>query len=255
MVQDGQSKRTLGNVGAQLLLSACMLLVPPLLMVAGVMHLGSSSEDAGPQVEAKRADKRPELSASLALASTELHPAISERRSVVEGPAASTQKQVEKDSTRYEGPVTVGDRGEQSPTVDVKNPRTAVVADLSSKVPEQFAAERRRSPARSAAFNLPDAVAAVEEAQPASRPGTNENGNWVVQLSAQRTEEEAQAAFRAAQAKYATLAGHQVLIRKKDQGGRGVFYAAQVGPLTRDEANGLCNRIKSGGGNCFIQAN
>jgi SPOR domain len=46
-----------------------------------------------------------------------------------------------------------------------------------------------------------------------------------------------------------------VLIRKKDQGGRGVFYAAQVGPLTRDEANGLCNRIKSGGGNCFIQAN
>ena len=249
MVQDGQSKRTLGNVGAQLLLSACVLLVPPLLMVAGVMHLGSSSEDAGRQVEAERADKRPELSASSALASTEPHPAISERRSVAEGPAASTQKQIEKDSTRYEGPVT----GEQSPTVDVKNLRTAVVADLSSKVPEQFAAERRRSPAGSATRDLPGTVAAIEDGQPASHP--NESGNWVVQLSAQRTEEEAQAAFRAAQAKYATLAGHQVLIRKKDQGGRGVFYAAQVGPLTRDEANGLCNRIKSGGGNCFIQAN
>jgi len=253
MVQGGQSKRTLGNVCAQLLLSACVLLVPPLLMVVGVMHLGSSPKEAGQQVDAERADKRPELSASLALASTEPHPAISERRSVAEGPAASTQKQVEKDSTRYEGPVTAGDGGEQSPTVDVKNPRTAIVADLSSKVPEQFAAERRRSPARSATRDLPGTVAAIEEAQPASHP--NESGNWVVQLSAQRTEEEAQAAFRAAQAKYATLAGHQVLIRKKDQGGRGVFYAAQVGPLSRDEANGLCNRIKSGGGNCFIQAN
>jgi cell division septation protein DedD len=115
--------------------------------------------------------------------------------------------------------------------------------------------ERRRSPARSATFHLPDTAAAVEEAQPASRPETNESGNWVVQLSAQRTEEDAQSAFRAAQAKYAMLAGYQMLIRKKDQGGRGVFYAAQVGPLARDEANGLCSRIKSAGGKCFTLEN
>jgi sporulation related protein len=159
--------------------------------------------------------------------------------------------QVVKDSTRFEVPVTVGDGNE--PTADVKNPQTSVVADLSSKVPEQLQAERHRPPAHSATRDLPGTVAAIEETQPASHP--SESGNWVVQLSAQRTEEEAQAAFRAAQAKYATLAGHQVLIRKKDQGGRGVFYAAQVGPLARDEAVGLCNRIKSAGGSCFIQAN
>ena len=249
MAHDGQSKRTLGNVFAQLLLSACVLLVPPLLMVASVMRLNSSPEGAGQQVDAERADKRPELAASLAPA--RVGQVISERRSVVEEPAASTQTQVVKDSTRFEDPVTVGDGSE--PTADVKKPQTAVVADLSSKVPEQLPADKRRSPARSATPYLPDTVAALEEAQPASRP--NESGNWVVQLSAQRTEEEAQAAFRAAQAKYATLAGRQVLIRKKDQGGRGVFYAAQVGPLTHDEANGLCNQIKRGGGNCFIQAN
>jgi hypothetical protein len=51
------------------------------------------------------------------------------------------------------------------------------------------------------------------------------------------------------------LAGYQVLIRKKDRGRRGVFYAAQVGPLARDEANGLCSRIKSAGGKCFTQEN
>jgi SPOR domain len=77
----------------------------------------------------------------------------------------------------------------------------------------------------------------------------------VVQLSAQSTEEQAHLALHAAQAKYAVLAGYQVLIRKKDQGGRGVFYAAQVGPLARDEANGLCSRIKSAGGKCFTLEN
>jgi SPOR domain len=255
MVHDGQSKRTPGNVCAQLLLSACVLLVPPLLMVAGMMYVGSSPEDAGQQVEAERTDKRPELAASVAVASAERHPVISEPSSVAEGPApASTQKQISKDSTRYKGPVTVGDGSEQSLTVELENSQTAAVADLSSKAPEQLQAERRRSPARSATPHLPDAVAAVEEAQPASPPGTNEGGNWVVQLSAQRTEEDAQSAFRTAQAKYSVLAGYQVLIRKKDRGRRGVFYAAQVGPLPRDEANGLCNRIKSARGNCFIQA-
>jgi hypothetical protein len=46
MVHDGQSKPTPGNVCAQLLLGACVLLVPPLLMVAGVMYEGSSPKDA-----------------------------------------------------------------------------------------------------------------------------------------------------------------------------------------------------------------
>jgi cell division septation protein DedD len=39
------------------------------------------------------------------------------------------------------------------------------------------------------------------------------------------------------------------------QGERGVFYAAQVGPLARDEANQLCETLKSAGGSCYIQRN
>jgi hypothetical protein len=255
MIPDGQRKRKPGNVCAQLLLSAVVLLVPPVLMVAGVMYLDSPSVGAGQKIGADRADKRPELATSPALMSAEERPVIVEPRSVAQAPASSTQKQITKDSTRYIGPVTVGDGSEQLTTVEVEPPQPAAVADLSSKLPEQLPAERRRSPTRSTTLHLPDTVAVVEEAQPASRPGTNESGNWVVQLSAQGTEEEAQSAFRAAQAKYAVLAGYQVLIRKKDRGRRGVFYAAQVGPLARDEANGLCSRIKSAGGKCFTQEN
>jgi SPOR domain len=255
MIPDGQSKRKPGNVCAQLLLSAVVLLVPPILMVAGVMYLGSASEGAGQKIGADRADKRPELATSPALMSAEQRPVIVEPRSVPQAPASSTQKQITKDSTRYVGQVTVGGGSEQLTTVEVDPRRPAAVADLSSKLPEQLPAESHRSPTRSTTLHLPDTVAAVEEGQPASRPGTNESGNWVVQLSAQRTEAEAQSAFRAAKSKYAVLAGYQVLIRKKDRGRRGVFYAAQVGPLARDEANGLCSRIKSAGGKCFAQEN
>jgi SPOR domain len=103
-------------------------------------------------------------------------------------------------------------------------------------------------------------VAAVEPTRPpapprAAAPRASESGGWVVQLSAQKTEGEAQSAFRAAQAKYSVLGSYQPLIRKKDQGDRGVFYAAQVGPLAREEANQLCENLKSAGGSCFIQRN
>jgi hypothetical protein len=101
-------------------------------------------------------------------------------------------------------------------------------------------------------------VAAVEPTRPPAPPraaAPREGAGWVVQLSAQKTEGEAQSAFRAMQTKYSMLGSYQPLIRKKDQGDRGVFYAAQVGPLAREEANQLCENLKSAGGNCFIQRN
>jgi SPOR domain len=77
----------------------------------------------------------------------------------------------------------------------------------------------------------------------------------VVQLSVLKTEAEARSAFRTMQRKYSVLGSFQPLIRKKDQGERGVFYAAQVGPLPREEGNQLCGNLKNFGGSCFIQKN
>ena len=77
---------------------------------------------------------------------------------------------------------------------------------------------------------------------------------FVVQLSAGRSEPEAQAAFRRMQAKYSVLSGRQPLIRRKDQGERGIFYAAQVGPFgVKSDADQLCETVKSEGGTCFVQ--
>jgi hypothetical protein len=87
-------------------------------------------------------------------------------------------------------------------------------------------------------------------------PARPRAGSFVVQVSAQKSESEAEAAFHAMQARYAVLGGRQPLIRRKDQGDRGVFYVAQVGPFgTKDEASQMCESLKSAGGTCFVQKN
>lgn len=88
-------------------------------------------------------------------------------------------------------------------------------------------------------------------------PRAAETGNYVVQLSAQKSESEAQASFRAMQAKYpSVLSGRQPLIRKKDLGSKGIYYGAQVGPFaSREQAVRLCEDLKSAGGVCIVQRN
>jgi len=81
-------------------------------------------------------------------------------------------------------------------------------------------------------------------------------GGFVVQVSAQRSEAEAQAAFRALQTKYPILNGRDLFIRRKDLGERGIFFAAQVGPFgVKGDADQLCETLKAAGGACFVQKN
>jgi hypothetical protein len=78
----------------------------------------------------------------------------------------------------------------------------------------------------------------------------------VVQLSAQRSEADAQAAFRTLQVKYPALGGREPLIRRKDLGERGIFFATQVGPFgVKSEADQLCETLKTAGAACFVQKN
>jgi cell division septation protein DedD len=83
-----------------------------------------------------------------------------------------------------------------------------------------------------------------------------ETGGFVVQVSSQRSETDAQAAFRTLQTKYPVLSGREPLIRRKDLGERGIFFAAQVGPFgAKSEADQLCETLRTAGGACFVQKN
>ena len=86
---------------------------------------------------------------------------------------------------------------------------------------------------------------------------SNGAAGYVVQVSSQRSEADAQASYRALQGKFpAVLGSRPPLIKRADLGDKGVFYRAMVGPFSsRDDAVQLCGNLKAAGGQCVVQSN
>jgi hypothetical protein len=96
-------------------------------------------------------------------------------------------------------------------------------------------------------------VAATNPVQAAPATG----GGYLVQVSSQRNETDAQASYRALQGKFpAVLGSRSPVIKRADLGDKGVYYRAMVGPFgTSDEASQFCGSLKSAGGQCVVQRN
>ena len=79
----------------------------------------------------------------------------------------------------------------------------------------------------------------------------------MVQLSSQKTEDEAHSSFRALQSKFPNeLGNRQVIIRRADLGAKGVVYRTNVGPFgTAQEAQQFCASYKAAGGQCIVPTN
>lgn len=82
-------------------------------------------------------------------------------------------------------------------------------------------------------------------------------GSYTVQISSQRSENEAQASFRSLAAKYPNLLGNrQPIIRRADLGEKGIYFRTMVGPFASvDEASQFCGSLKSAGAQCVVQRN
>jgi len=117
--------------------------------------------------------------------------------------------------------------------------------------PDASAAQGARAPMRTAAVAAPAPIARAAKTAAAA------SGSYAVQLSSQRSEADAQAAFRSLQAKFPNqLGGRQALIHKVELGDKGTYYRAMVGPFANaNEANELCSGLKAAGGQCIIQRN
>jgi hypothetical protein len=101
----------------------------------------------------------------------------------------------------------------------------------------------------------PTRMAATTPTQTAPAPATG--GGYVVQISSQKSEADAQASFRALQGKFpAVLGSRSPLIKRADLGEKGVYYRAMVGPFgSPDEASQFCGNLKTAGGQCVVQRN
>lgn len=154
-------------------------------------------------------------------------------------------------------PETTADAEESAPAAPTRPaPQPRHAAPASGNAPLSLnpnAAPSRAPPAQAPAAPARAASVAPQASAPASIGGA---GSYV-QVSSQRSESEAQAAFRSLQAKFPNqLGGRQPSIHKADLGAKGTYYRAMVGPFANaSEASQLCSSLKAAGGQCIVQRN
>jgi hypothetical protein len=117
----------------------------------------------------------------------------------------------------------------------------------------QGAAPAAEPPPRSRVARTETPSAPVATA-PAAAPAA---GGYMVQVTSQRSEAEAQTEFKTLQAKFpGQLGSRQPIIHRADLGDKGTFYRALVGPFASSEAAAaMCSNLKAAGGSCIVQKN
>jgi len=82
-------------------------------------------------------------------------------------------------------------------------------------------------------------------------------GGYMVQISSQRSEADAQTSFHTLQSKFPReLGDREAIVRRADLGPKGIYFRAMVGPFgSAGDADQFCNGLKAGGGQCIVQKN
>jgi hypothetical protein len=169
-----------------------------------------------------------------------------------------------------------GDEPRKIKIVTVKGDPADVAATPAPKpiaaprpVPAPAAAARTPSPANAnASANAPLSLSPGAQPAPAEprthvastnavQAAPSGGGSYVVQVSSQRNEADAQASYKALQGKFPSVLGSRApLIKRADLGDKGVYYRAMVGPFgSSEEAAQLCGSLKTAGGQCVVQKN
>jgi hypothetical protein len=165
---------------------------------------------------------------------------------------------------------TLSVRGDQpdsaaAPVGSVPPPSSTRPAPAARSTAPANANASANAPLSLAPQNSPPAAAAETHSHVAtttplqtSPGGGGSSGGYVVQVSSQRSEADAQASYRVLQGKYPSVLGSQsVLVKRVDLGEKGVYYRAFAGPFSSaDQATQVCNNLKAAGGpQCLIQRN
>ena len=172
-------------------------------------------------------------------------PAPAARATAPAARQAAAAPRAEPEDTRPAGPTPVRQ-------IPIRQSAAPASAPLSLN-PDAQASAPAAAPAAPAARAAPQPRAVASAPTAAADP----SGNYLVQVSSQRSEGEAQTAFRSLQGKYpAQLGNRQAVIRRADLGDKGTFYRAMVGPFASSEqANEVCSSLKAAGGSCIVQRN
>jgi hypothetical protein len=84
------------------------------------------------------------------------------------------------------------------------------------------------------------------------RTAATGSGSTFVQISSHQSDAEARSAFASAQRRFPMLQGQSPNIRTAEIAGRGTWHRLRVGPFSREEAQGFCQRLRTAGGSCVL---
>jgi hypothetical protein len=142
---------------------------------------------------------------------------------------------------------------------------TATTAPRNANVPSGVLPDDNANRAQASASSSGPLSLSPGGAQPAQRsapartaalPPAATAGGYSVQVTSQRSESEAQAAFAQLQAKFPSVLGNrQAVIRRADLGEKGTYYRAQIPFGSQSEAADFCTGLRSAGGQCVVQRN
>ncbi len=153
-----------------------------------------------------------------------------------------------------------------APTVVAAAPQADAPADGGTQSPDAQPAPAKDSSQLAAPEAAPAPVQiqvapaptpAAAKPQPAPAASAPSSGGFVVQVSSQRSEAAAVAAYKNLQKKFPSVLGDRAPdVAKADLGAKGVYYRARVGPMaTREEAVSFCEQLRAAGGDCIVQKN
>lgn len=101
---------------------------------------------------------------------------------------------------------------------------------------------------------VPSAPVASSTGNATATSGSIPTGTYVVQISSQRSREQAEASYSAMQRRYPSVLGDvPSVIQTADLGDKGIYYRVRIVSDSRDTANRLCEDLKSAGGDCFVR--
>jgi hypothetical protein len=155
-----------------------------------------------------------------------------------------------------------GDQADAAPATDAQVPAPKPPVAPHAATPAQHS-----SPVNANASSANTPLSLTPQAAPAAEPRTRVattapsapggGGGYLVQVSSQRNEADAQASYRILQGKFPSVLGSRSpLIKRADLGEKGVYYRAMVGPFgSSEEAWQFCGSLKTAGGQCVIQRN
>jgi len=85
-----------------------------------------------------------------------------------------------------------------------------------------------------------------------SAPPAVASGDYVLQIGAYKSQDEADAAWKSYQHKHAVVSGYSSDVKQVDLGEKGTWYRLRIGAMSKDAAAALCAKIKADGGDCLL---